>query len=428
MKPVIKVTGLSKQYRIGGPDAAYQTLRETVTQTVRDPLKRFRRNGRSRDSTIWALQDLSFEVQRGEVVGVIGHNGAGKSTLLKVLSRITEPTTGRVELYGRVGSLLEVGTGFHPELTGRENIYLNGAILGMKRTEIQRKFDEIVAFAEVEKFIDTPVKRYSSGMFLRLAFAVAAHLEPEILVVDEVLAVGDASFQKKCMGKMSGVAREGRTVLFVSHNMGAIQGLCSRAMWLAQGRVVGQGDTNRVVADYMDVVSQGFDVSRPDETAALSISKVRLKNQQGELTNNFSFGDALAIEINYQARARIDKPYFWISVSSKFGPLFAASMLLDGVRPDHIEGQGSITCYFEKLTLLPQIYNISIGVRSADGVTPLVNSTEVGVFQLNTSADELGFKGELAETMAWNSSPYVVPYEWHLPDGSVQRIDFYERG
>jgi lipopolysaccharide transport system ATP-binding protein len=204
-----------------------------------------------KDDTIWALRDVSFEVKRGEVVGIIGRNGAGKSTLLKILSRITEPTGGRAEIHGRVGSLLEVGTGFHPELTGRENIYLNGAILGMKRAEIDRKFDEIVAFAEIEKFLDTPVKRYSSGMYVRLAFAVAAHLEPEILLVDEVLAVGDAAFQKKCLGKMGDVAREGRTVLFVSHNMGAVARLCNRSMWLDDGCIHKQGATSEVINAYL---------------------------------------------------------------------------------------------------------------------------------------------------------------------------------
>ena len=214
------------------------------------PLRRLRRSA-PRRSDFWALKDVSFEVPPGEVLGVVGRNGAGKSTLLKVLSRITEPTTGRVELRGRVGSLLEVGTGFHPELTGRENIYLNGAILGMKRREIARKFDEIVAFAEVEQFLDTPVKRYSSGMYMRLAFAVAAHLEPEILLVDEVLAVGDAEFQKKCLGKMGDVAGEGRTVLFVSHNMGAVQTVCRRALLLDHGRVKMIGPAEEVVAEYL---------------------------------------------------------------------------------------------------------------------------------------------------------------------------------
>ncbi len=424
MKPLIKVDSLSKLYQIGAREAPYQTFREAITQTVRAPLNAMRRSRNGRDNSIWALDNVSFDVQAGEVVGIIGRNGAGKSTLLKILSRITEPTAGRVELWGRVGSLLEVGTGFHPELTGRENIFLNGAILGMKRAEIERKFDEIVAFAEVERFIDTPVKRYSSGMFLRLAFAVAAHLEPEILVVDEVLAVGDASFQKKCLGKMSDVAKAGRTVLFVSHNMGAIQGLCERALWLAGGKLVGQGEANQVVAEYMEMVGQDIDVQAGNASAALSIRKVNLRNEKGELTSNFSFGSSMAVEIHYDARERIEKPYFWISVSSKFGPIFAASMLLDGKRPEYLEGEGTVTCVFDDLTLLPQIYHISMGVRDADGVNALVNSTDVGIFQVTTSANELGFQGELAETMAWHSSPFVVPYRWQLPDGRLEQVDF----
>jgi lipopolysaccharide transport system ATP-binding protein len=237
MRPIIRVENLSKQYRIGAAQAPYKTLRESLTDAVRAPFSRLWSNGNGADNTVWALKDVSFEVMPGEIVGIIGRNGAGKSTLLKILSRITEPTRGKVDLYGRVGSLLEVGTGFHSELTGRENIFLNGAILGMKRDEIEEKFDEIVAFAETEKFLDTPVKHYSSGMYMRLAFAVAAHLEPEILVVDEVLAVGDAEFQKKCLNKMSDVARQGRTVLFVSHNMNAIERLCLSVLMLEKGEV-----------------------------------------------------------------------------------------------------------------------------------------------------------------------------------------------
>lgn len=252
MKPIVRATTLGKQYTIGTREAAYDTLRESIAQAVRAPIRRLRSgNGKRNVDTIWALKDANFDVQPGEVVGIIGSNGAGKSTLLKVLSRITEPTTGRVELYGRVASLLEVGTGFHPELTGRENIYLNGAILGMKKTEIDTKFDRIVDFSELERFLDTPVKRYSSGMYMRLAFAVASHLEPEILIVDEVLAVGDAQFQKKCLGKMSDVANEGRTVLFVSHNMIAIQSLCKRALWLEGGAIADDGSAGTVVRNYL---------------------------------------------------------------------------------------------------------------------------------------------------------------------------------
>lgn len=246
----IQVEGLSKEYRIGGRRQSYSTFRETLSNAVTAPLRRAQSQTKPGTETFWALRDVSFEVKPGDVVGIIGRNGAGKSTLLKVLSRITEPTHGHAEIRGRIGSLLEVGTGFHPELTGRENIFLNGAILGMRRAEIEKQFDEIVAFAEVEKFIDTPVKRYSSGMYLRLAFAVAAHLEPEILLVDEVLAVGDVAFQKKCMGKMHDVAEHGRTVLFVSHNMGAVRALCNKGIFLRDGRIVHNGDVEKSIEAY----------------------------------------------------------------------------------------------------------------------------------------------------------------------------------
>jgi homopolymeric O-antigen transport system ATP-binding protein len=259
----IHVQGLGKRYRLGDKRESYRSLRDTLANTFMSPFRRASQvlsgqpagHGES-NSTIWALKNVSFEVKHGEIVGIIGRNGAGKSTLLKILSRITEPTMGFAEICGRMGSLLEVGTGFHPELTGRENIHLNGAILGMKRAEIRRNFDEIVAFAEVEKFIDTPVKHYSSGMYLRLAFAVAAHLEPEILLVDEVLAVGDATFQKKCLSKMGEVAGKGRTILFVSHNMLAIQSLCTKAMLLEEGSIAIDGSTEQTVMRYLASVKQ----------------------------------------------------------------------------------------------------------------------------------------------------------------------------
>ena len=258
----IKVEGLGKRYCIGANQQAYKTLKEKLSHAAATPFRALRSlvggngnnssNGQqSKARTIWALKDVSFEIKRGEVVGIIGRNGAGKSTLLKILSRITEPTEGYADITGRIASLLEVGTGFQPELTGRENIFLNGSILGMKHVEIKKKFDEIVAFAEVEKFIDTPVKHYSSGMYVRLAFGVAAHLDPEILLVDEVLAVGDAAFQKKCLGKMGDVAKQGRTILFVSHNMNALESICSSAFLLSEGRVVDEGKASRVVRSYL---------------------------------------------------------------------------------------------------------------------------------------------------------------------------------
>ncbi len=251
MTVAIRVDGIGKRYRIG-ERVRYGSLRDLLSQSFGSVLKRARNRQPGRLSDfLWAVRDVSFEVQAGEVLGVIGQNGAGKSTLLKILSRITRPTEGSGEVFGRVGSLLEVGTGFHPELTGRENVYLNGAILGMRRSEIERKFDEIVAFAEVERFIDTPVKRYSTGMHMRLAFSVAAHLEPEILLVDEVLAVGDAAFQKKCIGKVDQVSRHGRTVLFVSHNMAAVQSLCTRVIWMKDGRLIANGDPQEVVSRYL---------------------------------------------------------------------------------------------------------------------------------------------------------------------------------
>jgi lipopolysaccharide transport system ATP-binding protein len=249
----IRTERLSKLYTIGERQQPYRTLRDTVSDAVKAPLRAMRRRhagSAAAESSIWALKDITFEIGKGEVVGIIGRNGAGKSTLLKVLSRITEPTSGTADIYGRVGTLLEVGTGFHNELTGRENIFLNGAILGMKRADIERQFDDIVAFAEVEKFVDTPVKHYSSGMYLRLAFAVAAHLEPEILFVDEVLAVGDMAFQNKCIGKMGDVARQGRTILFVSHNMGAVRSLCQKGIVLHAGSVVSCGDIGSSIETY----------------------------------------------------------------------------------------------------------------------------------------------------------------------------------
>ena len=296
----IQVNDLGKMYRIGGPQQSGQTFRETINRVALSPFRKVRDlvsgqayGAAGLEEEIWALQSISFDVQHGEVIGIIGRNGAGKSTLLKILSRITEPSKGYADIYGRVGALLEVGTGFHSELTGRENVYLNGAILGMSRRDIDRKFDEIVAFSGVEKFIDTPVKHYSSGMGLRLGFAVAAHLEPEILVVDEVLAVGDAEFQKKCLGKMSEVAGEGRTVLFVSHNMGAVQNLCSRVIVLDTGKVSKEGSVKDAIAFYMNRFESNSlvrDLSKVNRNSSKNlITKIQIHNESIETLGYFGF-------------------------------------------------------------------------------------------------------------------------------------------
>jgi lipopolysaccharide transport system ATP-binding protein len=305
----LRVENLCKSYRIAhqATGATYRTLREEMLEIPKRLLSMVRPaadGGPSGTEEFQALRNVSFDVSQGEVVGIIGRNGAGKSTLLKILSRITEPTSGRVPLYGRVASLLEVGTGFHPELTGRENIFLNGAILGMSRSEIKAKFDEIVAFAEVERFLDTPVKRYSSGMYVRLAFAVAAHLEPEILIVDEVLAVGDSGFQKKCLGKMQEVSRGGRTVLFVSHQMGAISSLCSRAILLNAGQVVSDGGVPEVVRDYLELASDDGNSYQIDprklSPGRNQIISIQVESVDGTPGSEFTYSQQICLTITYR--------------------------------------------------------------------------------------------------------------------------------
>src|SRR4051794_20241729 len=362
MKPIIQVEGISKQYRIGSHEAAYMTLRESLMQALK-----FKPS--AKPEYIWALNDVSFNVNPGDVIGVIGRNGAGKSTLLKVLSRITEPTVGRIDLYGRVGSLLEVGTGFHQELSGRENIFLNGAILGMRKAEIQRKFDEIVAFAEVEKFIDTPVKRYSSGMYLRLAFAVAAYLESEILLVDEVLAVGDASFQKKCLGKMRDVSASGRTVLFVSHNMAAIEGLCNRCLFISEGKLGGDGTPHELVTKYLaaEAVPENAerDLSRHSgRTNGMQtiLRTVKLRSTSGTAASAFRMGDGLAIAIDFVCTGQDHRPNISITIKNSYGVpvLTASTRVMKQFQVNHAMHSGTITCHFKSMPLLEGVYTVDL--------------------------------------------------------------------
>ncbi len=415
----IRVDGLGKVFELGQRQEKYSTLRDTLMEILTAPVKRLlagRRQRQEGDHTIWALRDVSFEVAEGEVIGLIGRNGAGKSTLLKILSRITPPTIGRAEIHGRVGSLLEVGTGFHPELTGRENVYLNGAILGMKKAEIEQKFDEIVAFAEVEQFIDTPVKHYSTGMYVRLAFAVAAHLDTEILLVDEVLAVGDAAFQQKCLGKMGEVAGRGRTVLFVSHNMAAIAGLCNRAIWIDRGSIKADGGVEEVTREYLNALSEGaFRCVSKDKT--LTVTSVVLRDGSGTPTNHFAPGDELVVDLAYEATRRIESPAFHVLVQSVHGPTFSANMLLDGSQPPFIEGIGRVQCRFKSLSLLPQSYTVRMGVRARNR-DHIIDVQEVGAFTVAGDIKVFGYQGAW-HSLAVKSVPLVAPYDWVLPDGSV---------
>jgi lipopolysaccharide transport system ATP-binding protein len=377
---VIRVENLGKKYVIGHQQEGayrYRALRDVLADGARALSRQLRAPGKrvtpSNQEEFWALKDVSFEVKRGEVVGIIGRNGAGKSTLLKILSRITEPTTGRVRLKGRVASLLEVGTGFHPELTGRENIFLNGAILGMSKAEISRKFDEIVEFAEIARFLDTPVKRYSSGMYVRLAFAVAAHLEPEILVVDEVLAVGDAAFQKKCLGKMGSVAQEGRTILFVSHDMGAIKTLCSRTILLEQGQKSREGIPEDIITSYL---SQS--ISSNGNSSEWYTENTRLTSEQSSNTITFKdlklsnlsnpglpicTGETLLVSFCYSTTKRVISPGFVISVSDFFGQevLRLSNMPISGFSITEVSGNGLVKLLLRDIPLVAGEYYLDVG-------------------------------------------------------------------
>ena len=359
-KIAIRIEGLSKSYRISHNTHRnrYRTIQDEVVDLVRRPWRRQDENGQSRE--FWALKDVSLDIEQGEVLGIIGRNGAGKSTLLKILSRITDPTNGYADVYGRMGSLLEVGTGFHPELTGRENIFLNGAILGMRRREIQSKFDEIVAFAEVEQFIDMPVKRYSSGMYTRLAFSVAAHLDPEILVVDEVLAVGDAAFQKKCLGQMEAVANSGRTVLFVSHQMNTVRKLCTRCVWLDAGQIQSVGNTINSVSAYEATLSSIHDGrDRGGEYAAAKFLRWEILSPPAEQTNLLTTLDPVTLRLVVQVNRPIRDGHHGIALRNSENQLmwaWATSHLALG------EGVHNFTYVLPTLPLRPGVYQWHVSI------------------------------------------------------------------
>lgn len=367
---VVIVRDLSKRYRIGEKLDRYLTLRQTLSDNARNLVRRPSRRPATVVQDIWALKNVSFEISHGDVLGIIGRNGAGKTTMLRILSRITEPTSGHAAVRGRLGSLLEVGTGFHPELTGRENTFLNGAILGMDRSTIKRRFDEIIAFAEIEDFVDTPVKRYSSGMYLRLAFSVAAHLEPDVLVVDEVLAVGDAAFQQRCIGRMNEVAHEGRTVLFVSHNMTAVAHLCTLGMVLDRGRCTFFGSASDAIARYhADLLPSGGGskehvvFERPIRDG-IAITKVELLSKSGESLPHPRTWDPVTFRIHYQSDRQVNRG----SVALRIRTLEGARLLLLATEPDtnfplKIEpGKHAVDCHVERFPLAAGTYSIGGGI------------------------------------------------------------------
>ncbi len=370
----IQVEGLSKEYHIGGPQKTYDRLGDQLTDMFTAPFRRAGKLLRGQatgaadlNETFWALKDVSFQIKSGEVVGIIGRNGAGKSTLLKILSRITDPTEGYADIYGRVGSLLEVGTGFHPELTGRENIYLNGAILGMKKMEIRRKFDEIVDFAEIGKFIDTPVKHYSSGMHVRLAFSVAAHLEPEILLVDEVLAVGDMAFQRKCLGKMDDVAEQGRTVLFVSHNMGLMQTLCQRGILLQQGAVITDGTITEAVDTYLQTLEQTKSQDLSLRTDRKGVGQVRLVGMEVFNGNNSSSSilkTGNPARFIFHVSAMVPGMACSFSVHDHLGrPITSFKSKVRGPEDSYDPNNGlKFVCELDELLLLPGRYRVDVAI------------------------------------------------------------------
>jgi len=412
---IISAKNIGKKYIIRHNREAYLTLRDQIAETSKTLAKKIIKPKSSQqkiEEVFWALKDISFDIERGERVGIIGRNGAGKSTLLKILSRITEPTTGEIRMQGRVASLLEVGTGFHQELTGRENIYLNGAILGMGKKEISRKFDEIINFAGVEKFLDTPVKRYSSGMYVRLAFAVAAHLEPEILIVDEVLAVGDAQFQRKCLNKMDEVARGGRTVLFVSHNMAAISSLCEKCILLDKGKIIAQGATDPVIKKYtakQQTSSDGKVDLRPRrmrknslEDSRFKFTEISILNSKRKIASSVFMNEPFTLVIKGKASQDIEESTIGFSINSSLGfPLF------NSFSPEKKIKKGPIqyAIDFKPNILAPGIYTIGLGANGA-GIVDWIPEA------INLTVDSVCATGK--SNHAQYDGVIVYPYKWKI--------------
>jgi lipopolysaccharide transport system ATP-binding protein len=422
MRPILEFRNISKEYVLGSTVRRHENFREVLVRTLQSPLRVFSRGNQNpfREERFWALRDISFDVNPGDVIGIIGPNGAGKSTLLKIMSRITDPTEGHINIRGRLASLLEVGTGFHPELTGRENIFLNGAILGMRKTEIVSKFDEIVAFSEIERFLDTPVKHYSSGMYVRLAFAVAAHLNPEILVVDEVLAVGDMAFQKKCLGKMSEVSQGGRTVLFVSHNMVAVENLCHRGIVLGQGKLTFNGTAKEAINFYLNSVSgegsQGHVIDlenarRADLLKPRLLQKMEFYTDDIPMKGFLPMGAPLKIRVHFPLSEPADNFQIGIGFNNMFGQrIFTAHSRFE---PDRSHGKRVgpqiFVCNIPSLTLVPGRYTLRVWMDIGPDQVDLVD--DAALIQVIES-DYYG-----TGRVPWNGT-FVLKHRWYIEQGN----------
>jgi lipopolysaccharide transport system ATP-binding protein len=416
----IKVENISKRYRIGKKEDIHDTIGGAIFDFIKSPFKNFKKYRSlykfDDDSSdiLWALKNVSFNIKKGEVTGIIGRNGAGKSTLLKILSRITDPTSGSAEIRGKVSSLLEVGTGFHPELTGRENIFLNGTILGMRKREVEKKYDEIVDFSGVIKFIDTPVKRYSSGMKVRLAFAVAAHLEPEILIIDEVLAVGDADFQRKCLGKMRDQTQEGRTVLFVSHNMGAVLDLCPRAIILKNGQIAAEGPSREMVEQYLSTLFVPVDnmnlrdLSTRSGDGRLRFAAAYFQSQDGKSINMPIAGHPVDIALEFESKEDLSNIQFGLTIFNQMGiAVTHCNVGINGHLYQVPKGEGKVICHIPKLPL--PLGNYKVSIVASDNIGNLDAVPTACIFDIETSNF---FKNQFTPPMRFSTA--LVDHSWRI--------------
>jgi ABC-type polysaccharide/polyol phosphate transport system ATPase subunit len=414
MSGLVEVNGVSKKFRKG---FRYKSLREDLGR-----IALALRGKKAPEEEFWALRDVSFRVGPGEALGIIGSNGAGKSTTLKLIARISYPNSGSIHVKGRVAALIEVGAGLHPELTGRDNVFVNGAILGMKRAEIEAKYDSIVAFAELHDFMDLPVKRYSSGMYVRLGFSVAVHTDPDIMLIDEVLSVGDVGFQAKSLDRMLSFRDKGVTLLFVSHNLPAVSQICERALWIENGRQMMLDRTDVVLAAYLEAHDRKLrDSSSAEEvrgrdigSGEVVIEKITTHTVDGEPVGSFEYRKPLLLRLHYRAFERVRRPYFMVGVTHHAGALFAASMQFDECCPESIEGRGVVELLFKELPLLPGTYHV-IGQIRRDVSTNYYNPRQLASFSVASPFSAYGFSGAVGMGNSRNTAPVVVPYEWRFP-------------